>query len=106
MVLADLGRRGFASGHMDGLGYWYLIPMLVFLAAVVTLGVVLFNQRGRLATEDPLRRVAGRYAAGKIERVEFERVQRDLLAGEVVRLPGNEHEGDGGDPPAELGQAD
>ncbi|MDF1594895.1 MAG: hypothetical protein P1T08_02175 [Acidimicrobiia bacterium] len=100
MVLADLGRRGFVSGHMDGFGYWYLVPILVVLAVIVTLGVVLFNQRGRFATEDPLRRVAGRYAAGKIERVEFERVQRDLLAMEAGRLPGNEHEGDGGDSPA------
>jgi hypothetical protein len=69
----------------------------VSLAVIVILGVVLFKQRGRVATDDPLRRVAGRYAAGEIERVEFERVQRDLPAVEAGRLPGNEHEGDGGD---------
>lgn len=25
MMLADLGRRGFVSGHMDGFGHLYLI---------------------------------------------------------------------------------
>lgn len=76
-------------GFSDHLGRdpgWWLGGWLFFalvLLGLVALGYFLYRRRGLLA-DDPLRRAAARYANGKIERVEFERIQRDLGPGAAV----------------------
>ncbi len=86
MVLADFMHRGFGEGHVDGWFWlWGGLPLLLFLAAVILLVVILVRGRTSSDAGDPFRRVAARYAAGEIERVEFERIQRDLLAAEAGR---------------------
>jgi uncharacterized membrane protein len=57
----------------------WLFPLLMFALIVGLVMVAIRSFRPRpLVDTDPLRRAAGRYAAGEIERVEFERIQRDL----------------------------
>ncbi len=94
MVLADFVHRGFGDGHMDGwFWFWGWLPMVLFLIAAVALIVVLVRSKRPVDTGDPFRRVAARYAAGEIERVEFERIQRDLRtveAGRPLDEPGEE----------------
>jgi uncharacterized membrane protein len=72
----------------DFVDWLFPILMLVLLAGLV---VLLFRSfRGRHLTDipaDPLRRAAARYAAGDIERVEFERIQHDLAGAAVATTP-------------------
>jgi len=79
----------FPYGHERDLLDW-LFPMLM-LALLAGLLVALFLsfRRPRMggADADPLRRAAARYASGDIERVEFERIQRDLSTATVARTP-------------------
>ncbi len=59
----------------------WLFPLLMFALLVGLAIVVIRSFRPRsmpVVDTDPLRRAAGRYAGGEIERVEFERIQRDL----------------------------
>jgi hypothetical protein len=60
-------------------GFWFggWLLFILLLLGLVAFGVWLFRRRGTF-DDDPMRRAAGRYASGKIERVEFERIQRDL----------------------------
>lgn len=82
--------HGREFGFPEHLGrepaYWFSGWLFFALVVVglITLGYVAYRRRGSLA-DDPLRRVAARYATGKIERVEFERIQRDLDA--VAEVP-------------------
>lgn len=72
---------GFAEHLGREPGWWFdgwLLLTLVVLG-LVAFGYVLYRRRGILA-DDPLRRAAARHATGRIERVEFERIQRDLHA--------------------------
>lgn len=59
----------------------WLFPILLIALFVALIVVVIWSLRRPPALRgdtDPLRRAAARYAAGEIERVEFERIQRDL----------------------------
>jgi uncharacterized membrane protein len=69
-------------GHGFGAGWFgWLVPILL-LALLVAGGIALFALIRRpsppVPDDDPLRRAARRYAAGEIERVEFDRIRRDL----------------------------
>lgn len=72
----------------DFLDWLFPILMLALLAGLV---ILLFwaLRRPRLSggDADPLRRAAARYAAGDIERVEFERIQRDLTTAPAATTP-------------------
>jgi hypothetical protein len=61
--------------------YGWFFPLL-FLGAIVAVGIMLnYLFRPKHAStvdDDPLRRAARCYASGELERVEFERIQRDL----------------------------
>lgn len=73
------------DGLLDNfLRFW--LPFVILLAGVALL-VWLFTRRPRVMVTDPMRRVAARYAAGEIERVEFERIRQDLLATEKGLAP-------------------
>jgi uncharacterized membrane protein len=76
---------GYERNYLDWL---FPILMLALLAGLVVLLVWSFR-RPRLAggDVDPLRRAAARYAAGDIERVEFERIQRDLTTTPTATTP-------------------
>ncbi len=75
--------HGFDGRFFAGWAIW-LLMFLVVVGALVWLLVRTFNHP---RTADPLRRAAARYAAGKIERVEFERIRRDLAAVEPAPTP-------------------
>jgi uncharacterized membrane protein len=79
-------RLPYASGHeRDFLDWFFPILMLALLAALVVVVIWAFRRRPVVAGNgDPLRRAAGRYAAGEIERVEFERIQQDLARAAVT----------------------
>jgi len=67
-------------GYERGLLDW-LFPLLFLGLFVALVFVVIWSLRRPPVSRgdaDPLRRAAARYAAGEIERVEFERIQRDL----------------------------
>jgi len=72
----------------DFLDWLFPILMLALLAGLL---VVLFRALRRPQMSgvgaDPLRRAAARYAGGDIERVEFERIQRDLSRPAVAHTP-------------------
>jgi uncharacterized membrane protein len=75
---------GYERNFLD-----WLFPILM-LALLVGLVAALFwsFRRPRLGSgTDPLRRAAARYASGEIERVEFERIQRDLTSTTVAKTP-------------------
>lgn len=79
------GRGGFGPG-----GFGFFLPGLLamlLLASLVGVGVYLLTRRRASSTTDPLRHAAARYASGKIGRVEFERIQRDLAATESGVTP-------------------
>lgn len=81
------------DGFLDSfIRFW--LPFVILLVGVALL-VWLFNRSSRVTVTDPMRRVAERYAAGDIERTEFERIRRDLMTGEASALP----EPATGDPP-------
>lgn len=81
------------DGFLDSfLRFW--LPFVILLVGVALL-VWLFNRRSGVTVTDPMRRVAERYAAGEIERAEFERLRRDLTTGEASTVP----EPATGDPP-------
>jgi hypothetical protein len=65
-----------------GFDFWFDVgrPLLFLLVitGLLILGLYVYRRRGFVDT-DPLRRAAARYAAGKIERVEFERIRSDLI---------------------------
>ena len=81
-------RRFPVSGYeRDFLDWFFPILMLALLATLVVSVIWAFRRRPVVAGNgDPLRRAAGRYAAGEIERVEFERIQHDL-ARTIVTTP-------------------
>lgn len=67
-------------GYERGVFEW-LLPLLMLALFIALAFVVIWSLRRPPVSRgdaDPLRRAAGRYAAGEIERVEFERIQRDL----------------------------
>jgi uncharacterized membrane protein len=76
----------FPHGYeRDFLDWFFPILMLALLAALVVTVVWAFRRRPAVVGNgDPLRRAAGRYAAGEIERVEFERIQQDLARAPVT----------------------
>jgi uncharacterized membrane protein len=86
----DAMRRGFEPME-HGFDGWFLareaMVLVLLLVVVGTLVWLLVRTFASPRTEDPLRRAAARYAAGKIERVEFERIQRDLAAVETAPVP-------------------
>ncbi len=74
-------RRGFDPMGPGGDGWWLAgttIGTVLFLAAIAAIVWLIVRAVSGPRTDDPFRRAAARYAAGKIERVEFERIQRDL----------------------------
>lgn len=72
-------RHVFEPGWYGWSGW--VVPLLL-LALLVLGGVALYTAARRrpmpVHDDDPLRRAARRYAAGEIERVEFDRIRRDL----------------------------
>jgi uncharacterized membrane protein len=81
--------RHFPYGYEHNVFDWlFPILMLALLAGLVVL-LVWSLRRPRLSTgdADPLRRAAARYASGDIERVEFERIQRDLTTPPSATTP-------------------
>jgi uncharacterized membrane protein len=72
-----------------GHGWFWLFPLIGFtLMILLAVALVVFLIRGGGPRDtDPMRRAAARYAAGRIDRTEFERIQRDLLAAEAPRAP-------------------
>jgi uncharacterized membrane protein len=67
---------GYERGFLD-----WLFPLLLIGLFVALVIFVIWSVRRPPLTRsdtDPLRRAAARYAAGEIEQVEFERIQRDL----------------------------
>jgi hypothetical protein len=95
---------GFPDHFGRDPGWWFggWLFFVVVVLGLVALGYFLYRRRGILA-DDPLRRAAARYATGKIERVEFERIRHDLDAVTAVAAapvaasppPGSEPPGDG-----------
>lgn len=75
-------------GHYYGWLHW-LFPLLLLAILVAVAVLLITSMRRRPETSavdgDPLRRAARRYAAGEIERVEFERIQRDLTAADPLQ---------------------
>ena len=61
--------------------FWFggVLMFALVLMALVAFGLW-WSRRWGVLGDDPLRRAAARYASGKIEQVEFERIQRDLDA--------------------------
>lgn len=80
-------RRGPGTGmgpdFIDrGFGFhpvWGALSVLV-LASLVGLAVWLIMRGRSASTSDPLRQAAARYAAGKIDLAEFQRIERTLAA--------------------------
>lgn len=79
-------------GLWPGLFGWiFPVLLLGLLTAVAVVLIYSLSRRpAHLTDSDPLRRTARRYASGEIERVEFERIQRDLAGSsqEPPRRPG------------------
>ncbi len=98
---ALLDGRGFGGGGFGrGDGFGFFLPGLIGMVAMATLVglVVWLVLRNRVSNSaDPLRHAAGRYAAGKIGRVEFERISADLGAAETAPPRAGERPAD---PPA------
>ena len=81
--------RNFPGGYeRDFLDWLFPILMLALVAGLVMLTFMALRRRPvSLADVEPLRRAAARYAAGEIERVEFERIQNDLGARPAATTP-------------------
>lgn len=60
---------------------WFLGGVVLLILVGAAIAAFLFYLRRR--DDDPMRRAARRYGAGRIEQVEFERIQRDLAHGAV-----------------------
>lgn len=80
--------RGFGPEAWVGRGLWFVGTILAaLLIAALVAGIIWFFQRRRGtaghgvvgSTEDPLRLAASRYAAGQIDRTQFEQIRNDLL---------------------------
>jgi hypothetical protein len=70
----DFIDRGFGFHPV-----WGALSVLV-LASLVGLAVWLIMRGRSASTYDPLRQAAARYAAGKIDLAEFQRIERTLAA--------------------------
>jgi uncharacterized membrane protein len=85
MMFMDVARGFGGRGGFGPDGFWFFFPGLLamlLLAGLVGLVVYLVTRSRATSSSDPLRHAAARYASGKIGRVEFERLQRDLAAAE------------------------
>jgi hypothetical protein len=72
-------RHGFEPVWSGWFGWFMPLLFLGILVAVAIVLYYLFRHRpASPVDDDPLRRAARRYANGELERVEFERIQRDL----------------------------
>lgn len=80
--------RHIPHGYERDFADW-LFPLLIIilLAALVFIVFRLARRSPIAAGGEPLQRAAARYASGEIERVEFERIQRDLTASTAATTP-------------------
>jgi uncharacterized membrane protein len=91
--------RGHFEGPFDGRyflgGPTILALILIALLVAALVVVIVWATRNRApVTHDPLQMAAARYASGKIDRIQFEQIQRDL-GGATASVPGP------GEPPSE-----
>lgn len=82
--------RGFdrGVGPLDawfGRGLWFIgVLLAILLIAALVAGIVWMTMRRRpptspvRGTDDPLRLAAARYAAGEIDRTQFDQIRSDL----------------------------
>jgi uncharacterized membrane protein len=73
-------REFIEAQHPNPIDWLFPLMVLVFLAAIVYLLFRSLQNQPVATGTDPLQRAASRYAAGEIERVEFERIQQDLTS--------------------------
>lgn len=82
-------RRGFEWG--PGFDGWMVLspPVggLVLLLLAGLAGWLVCRALCARRTDDPLRRAAARYASGRIEWVEFDRIRRDVTATAPTEVP-------------------
>jgi putative membrane protein len=68
-------------GAHEGMGWWMMLGSVwfaIFWLVVIWVGLSIYNRAGKSREASPLDIARKRYAAGEINREEFERIRQDL----------------------------